>query len=167
VDGSNFSSFEQMESYLDNAEKSIESRMEEVSSKMSSVQEELKRTAGVYQFNNKKRQKEEEYLELERDKLKRKMEDHGERLKVTIHPITLVLRDKRSEIERLVQTKQIIQDFNRIMEGKEEELAKVLPLDDKNFSSSALKVYVFKCLLDDVTNEKYDVARLFVKKKFI
>lgn len=53
------------------------------------------------------------------------------------------------------------------MEGKEEELAKVLPLDDKNFSSSALKVYVFKCLLEDVTNEKYDVARLFVKKKFL
>jgi hypothetical protein len=55
-----------METYLDNAEKSIESRIGDLSLKMESVQDELKRTAGVYQFNNKKRQKEEEYLELER-----------------------------------------------------------------------------------------------------
>lgn len=80
------------------------------------------------------------------------MDEHGQRLKVTIHPMTLILKEKRSQIERLTQTKQIILDFNKIMEGKEEDLTKVLPLDDKNFSSSALKVYVFKCLLEDVTN---------------
>ena len=33
---------------------------------MEGVGEELKRTAGVYQVNNKKRLKEEEYLEMER-----------------------------------------------------------------------------------------------------
>ncbi len=75
------------------------------------------------------------------------MEEHKQRLNIKIHPITLILREKKNEIVRLNQTKQIIQDFNKIMTGKEEELAKVLPLDDKNFSSSALKVYVFKCLL--------------------
>lgn len=63
---------------------------------MEGVQEELKRTAGVYQFNNKKRQKEEEYLEMEREKLLKKMEEHKKRLNVTIHPITLILREKKN-----------------------------------------------------------------------
>ena len=43
------------------------------------------------------------------------MHDHSQKLKVNIHPITLILREKRNEIERLTQTKQIIIDFNRIM----------------------------------------------------
>jgi hypothetical protein len=36
------------------------------------------------------------------------MEIHKERLNVTIHPITLVLKEKQSEIVRLNQTKEII-----------------------------------------------------------
>jgi hypothetical protein len=51
-----------MEGYLEAAEKTLDSRLRELGEKMEGVGEELKRTAGVYQFNNKKRLKEEEYL---------------------------------------------------------------------------------------------------------
>jgi hypothetical protein len=46
------------------------------------------------------------------------MEDHQSKINLTVHPITLVLKEKRSEIQRLAQTKEIVQDFNKIMAGK-------------------------------------------------
>lgn len=46
-------------------------------------------------------------------------------------------------------------------------MMKTLPLDDKNFNNSALKIYVFKCLLEQMTNPTYDIARNFIKKKFM
>jgi len=63
---------------------------------MEIIREELVRTAGVYHLNNKKRQKEAQLLEIEREKIKKNMEAHKERLNVTIHPITLVLKEKQS-----------------------------------------------------------------------
>jgi len=31
-------------------------------------------------------------------------------------------------------------------------MLRTLPLDDKNFNDSALKIYVFKCLFEDMDN---------------
>ena len=75
---------------------------------MELFKDELLRTAGVYQLNNKKRQKEEQLLEIEREKIKKNREAHQERLNIAIHPITLVLKEKKKEINRLTQTKEII-----------------------------------------------------------
>ncbi len=88
-------------------------------------------------------------------------------MNISIHPITLILREKKNEITRLNQTKEMILDFNKIMNGKEEEMIKMLPLDDKNFNNSALKIYVFKCLLEDLNNPSYNLARVFIKRKFM
>lgn len=76
--------------------------------RMEILRDELVRTAGVYHLNNKKRQKEEQLLEIERDKIKKNLDVHKERLNISIHPITLVLREKKNEITRLNQTKEII-----------------------------------------------------------
>lgn len=53
------------------------------------------------------------------------------------------------------------------MNGKEDEMAKTLLLDDKNFNNSALKIYVFKCLLEDMSNPTYNAAKTFIKRKFV
>jgi hypothetical protein len=41
-----------------------------------------------------------------------------------------------------------------------------MPLDEKNFSNSALKIYVFKALMEDMNNPSYDLAKNLIKKKF-
>lgn len=46
------------------------------------------------------------------------MDIHREKLGVKIHPMTLALKEKKNEITRLNQTKEIIDDFNKIMNGK-------------------------------------------------
>ena len=81
--------------------------------------------------------------------------------------MTLVLKDKKNQITRLNQTKEIVADFGSIMNGKEEDLLKTLPLDEKNFNNSALKIFVFKCLLEEMPSEKYDLARSFIRRKFM
>jgi hypothetical protein len=53
------------------------------------------------------------------------------------------------------------------MNGNEDEMMKTLPLDDKSFNNSALKIYVFKCLLEDMNNPTYNTAKNFIKRKFI
>lgn len=53
------------------------------------------------------------------------------------------------------------------MNGKEEEMLRTLPLDEKHFNNSALKIYVFKCLLEDMNNPTYNTAKSFIKRKFI
>ena len=50
------------------------------------------RTAGVYHLNDKKRQKEAQLLDIEREKIRKNLEVHRERLNVSINPITLVLK---------------------------------------------------------------------------
>lgn len=52
------------------------------------------------------------------------------------------------------------------MDGKEQDMGKTLLLDDKNFNNSALKIFVFKCILEDMSNPAYDKARVFIKRKF-
>jgi hypothetical protein len=156
-----------MENYLENCDKALETRIGDLEGRMEIIKEELVRTAGVYHLNNKKRQKEAQLLEIEREKIKKNLEGHKERLNVQIHPITLVLKEKKNEITRLNQTKEIIEDFDKIMNGKEEEIAKTLPLDEKNFNNSALKIYVFKCLLEDMNNPDYNNAKAIIKRKFI
>ena len=44
---------------------------------------------------------------------------------------------------------------------------KTFPLDEKNFNNSALKIYVFKCLLEDMNNPIYNTVKTFIKRKFI
>ena len=46
-------------------------------------------------------------------------------------------------------------------------MVRTLPLDDKNFNDSALKIYVFKCLFEDMDNPEYNNAKNFIKRKFI
>lgn len=46
-------------------------------------------------------------------------------------------------------------------------MLRTLPLDDKNFNNSALKIYVFKCLFEDMDNPEYNNAKSFIKRKFI
>lgn len=41
-----------------------------------------------------------------------------------------------------------------------------MPLDNKNFSSSALKIYVFKILLEDIHGHEYDNAKMEINKKY-
>lgn len=35
-----------------------------------------------------------------------------------------------------------------------------MPLDEKNFGKSAIKIYIFKTLLDDMAGDDYAVAKL-------
>ena len=41
-----------------------------------------------------------------------------------------------------------------------------MPLDEKNFKESALKIYIFKQLLESFDNPDYDVAKNEIRKKF-
>ena len=41
-----------------------------------------------------------------------------------------------------------------------------MPLDPKHFSKSALKIYVFKVLLEDIHGREYDQAKLEISKKY-
>jgi len=50
--------------------------------------------------------------------------------------------------------------------GKDEEIKKILPLDDKNFNNSAMKIYVFKNLLEDIYGSEYENAKLEINKKY-
>ena len=61
-------------------------------------------------MTNKKRQKEEELLKLERDRIEKDLESHQDRLTdFTINPITAILKQKKKELEKLEQAKEIIQ----------------------------------------------------------
>ena len=51
-------------------------------------------------------------------------------------------------------------------EGKEDEIKKILPLDEKNFNNSALKIYVFKVLLEDIQGVEYENAKVEINKKY-
>ena len=42
------------------------------------------------------------------------------------------------------------------MEGSEEDMQKTLLLDDAHFPTSAFKIYVFKGVLDEVKDPKYE-----------
>lgn len=53
-----------MEHYLENCEQAIESRVNDLDSRMEILRGELVRTAGVYDLNNKKRAKEEQLLQI-------------------------------------------------------------------------------------------------------
>jgi|JI9StandDraft_2_1071091.scaffolds.fasta_scaffold496439_2 hypothetical protein len=53
-----------MEQYLENCDKALETRIGDLDTRMEILREELVRTAGVYHLNNKKRQKEEQLLEI-------------------------------------------------------------------------------------------------------
>lgn len=85
---------------------------------------------------------------------------------IPVQPITLVLKEKQKEIRKLYQTKEIIQDFNKLIKGDEEDLKKLMPLDDKGFNESALKIYIFKQLLESFDKPEYDLARNEIRKKF-
>ena len=64
----------------------------------------------MLEMTNKKRQKEEELLKLERDRIEKDLESHQDRLTdFTINPITAILKQKKKELEKLEQAKEIIQ----------------------------------------------------------
>ena len=41
-----------------------------------------------------------------------------------------------------------------------------MPLDEKSFSESALKIYIFKQLLETFDKPEYDTAKNEIRKKF-
>ncbi len=45
-------------------------------------------------------------------------------------------------------------DFYKLIKGDEEELKKLMLLDEKNFNSSSLKIFIFKQLMEDSTFNK-------------
>lgn len=50
--------------------------------------------------------------------------------------------------------------------GCEQDIKAMMPLDSKNFSTSALKIYVFKILLEDVQGREYENAKMEINKKY-
>lgn len=107
-----------MVKYLEQAESVLTDKIDRLDMKMESVKEEFIRTSSVYELNNKKRQKQEESLRREREAMSKQLLSHQQRLsEFTINPITLVLKQKKYELEKLNQTKQIIEEFNKLVKG--------------------------------------------------
>lgn len=55
--------------YLESADSLLTDRIDRINLKIENVNEEFVRTSTVYEMNNKKRQKEEELLKMERDRI--------------------------------------------------------------------------------------------------
>ena len=95
------------------------------------------------------------------------LSQHNDRLsEFSINPITPILKQKKLELEKLEQTKDIIEEFHKLLKGKEEDIKNIMPLDPKNFNSSALKIYVFKILLEDIHGLEYEGAKMEINKKY-
>lgn len=163
-----------MVKYLDAAHLTLDSKVNKINDRIETVSEEFERTSKVLEMTNRKRQKEEELLKLERDRMAKELDCHQERLTAfTIHPITPILKQKKLELEKLEQTKEIVEEFHKLLNGNptgnigtEQDVKTIMPLDAKHFSNSALKIYVFKLLLDDIPGGNYDNAKMEIGKKY-